>query len=66
MSKKMLAVRKVAREPGLVVDEIPVPVPGKEEVLVEVQAAGICGTDLHIWKWDSWSRQRIKTPDPRP
>ncbi|MEC7776226.1 MAG: L-threonine 3-dehydrogenase [Planctomycetota bacterium] len=62
MSKKMLAVRKVAREPGLVVDEIPVPVPGKEEVLVEVQAAGICGTDLHIWKWDSWSRQRIKTP----
>ena len=49
MSKKMLAVRKVAREPGLVVDEIPVPVPGKEEVLVEVQAAGICGPDLHIW-----------------
>ncbi len=62
MSKKMLAVRKVAREPGLVVDESPVPVPVKEEVLVEVQAAGICGTDLHIWKWDSWSRQRIKTP----
>jgi len=62
MSKKMLAVRKVAREPGLVVDEIPVPIPAEEEVLVEVQAAGICGTDLHIWKWDSWSQQRIKTP----
>ena len=62
MAKLMLAVRKVERKPGLVVDEIPVPTPGEEEVLVEVQAAGICGTDLHIWKWDTWSQQRINTP----
>ena len=62
MDKMMLAVRKMERKPGLVVDEIPVPTPGDEEVLVEVQAAGICGTDLHIWKWDTWSQQRINTP----
>jgi len=58
----MLAVRKVRPEKGLDVVEVDVPAPGTDEVLIAVEAAGICGTDLHIWKWDSWSRQRIRTP----
>ncbi len=62
MTGRMIAVRKAAREPGLVVDEVPIPEIGADEVLVEVEAASVCGTDLHIWKWDEWSAQRINPP----
>jgi threonine 3-dehydrogenase len=56
------AIRKVAREPGLVLDEVPVPRPGPDEVLVRVEAASVCGTDLHIHLWDGWSAQRVEPP----
>lgn len=36
--------------------------PGRGMVMVDVIAAGICGTDYHIYNWDSWSSGRIKTP----
>ncbi|NOX59676.1 MAG: L-threonine 3-dehydrogenase [Planctomycetes bacterium] len=62
MSSMMRAIRKSKSEQGLTVEEIPVPSIKPDEVLVEVEAAGICGTDLHIWKWDAWSSQRIKPP----
>jgi threonine 3-dehydrogenase len=58
----MWAVRKRAAGPGLVLDEVPVPVPADDEVLVLVEAASVCGTDLHIFKWDAWSQQRIRPP----
>jgi threonine 3-dehydrogenase len=58
----MWAVRKRAAEPGLVLDEVPVPVPGEDEVLVLVEAASVCGTDLHIRHWDAWAQQRIFPP----
>ena len=62
MAETMLAVRKVSPQPGLEVCEIARPVPGPEDVLVYVEAASFCGTDIHIWKWDSWSQRRIKPP----
>ena len=49
-------------EPGLVLDEVPVPTPGRDEVLIEIEAASICGTDLHIQRWDQWSSERVKPP----
>jgi threonine 3-dehydrogenase len=58
----MWAVRKPARAPGLVLDEVPVPRPGDDEVLIRVEAASVCGTDLHIFRWDEWSQQRIQPP----
>ena len=58
----MWAVRKPARAPGLVLDEVPVPVPAEDEVLVAVEAASVCGTDLHIFRWDAWSQHRIDPP----
>ncbi|MGH2935252.1 MAG: L-threonine 3-dehydrogenase [Gaiellaceae bacterium] len=58
----MWAVRKHAAAPGLVLDEIPVPTPGDDEVLVLVEAASVCGTDLHIFRWDAWAQQRIEPP----
>ncbi len=58
----MLAVRKPGRFAGLVLDEVPVPRPAADEVLVRVEAASVCGTDLHIKRWDEWSRNRIVPP----
>ena len=49
----MRALRKAAPGPGLELVEVPVPTPGPGEVLVEVAAASICGTDLHIYEWNS-------------
>lgn len=61
-SETMLAIRKASAGPGLVLDEIPIPQCGEDEVLVQVEAASICGTDLHIWRWDDWAAQRIVPP----
>jgi threonine 3-dehydrogenase len=58
----MWAIRKPAPEPGLVLTEVPVPVPGEGEVLVAVEAASVCGTDLHIFRWDPWSQSRLHPP----
>ncbi|MGA1198192.1 MAG: L-threonine 3-dehydrogenase [Candidatus Latescibacterota bacterium] len=62
MSTTMKAIRKPKAEPGLVVEDVPIPSPGPHDVLVRVEATSICGTDLHIYKWDDWSRNRIKPP----
>jgi len=58
----MWAIRKVSAAPGLVLDEVPVPRPGDDEVLVRVEAASLCGTDLHIFHWDAWSAHRVRPP----
>ena len=62
MSEMMKAICKTSAAHGLEVCEVPKPEPGPEDVLVYVEAASICGTDLHIWNWDSWSQRRIKPP----
>jgi threonine 3-dehydrogenase len=58
----MQAVRKVEAAPGLVLENVPVPSIGESDVLVEVEAASVCGTDLHIWRWDEWAAHRIAPP----
>ena len=62
MSETMLAICKAKPEPGLEVREVPRPLVGPEDVLVYVEAASLCGTDLHIWKWDAWSQRHIHPP----
>ena len=48
----MLALAKIAQEEGgVAVGEYPVPKPGPGEVLIKMQAAGICGTDMQIYNW---------------
>ena len=44
-----------AREGGFEQIEHPVPKPAFGEVLIKTLSTSICGTDLHIWKWDDWS-----------
>ena len=58
----MWAIRKLRREPGLVLDEVSRPRPGDDDVLVRVEAASLCGTDLHIFHWDDWAQHRIQPP----
>ena len=58
----MRALRKAAPERGAVLEQVPVPEPAPGEVLVEVAAASICGTDLHIFEWDSWAAGRMRVP----
>lgn len=60
--KIMKAVIKAERGPGLQLAEWPVPEIGPGDVLVKVRAASICGTDLHIYKWDEWAQSRLKPP----
>ena len=58
----MKALRKLDHGPGLETVDIPTPEVGPRDCLVRVEAASICGTDLHIWNWDAWSRQRVRPP----
>ena len=58
----MRALVKESPGPGIVLREVPVPRCGPSEVLIRVHHAGVCGTDLHIWEWDSWASSRLKLP----
>lgn len=59
---KMKALAKTRPAPGLELIETDVPTPGPHDVLIKVTAASICGTDVHIYRWDEWSQHRIKPP----
>ena len=58
----MKALVKAAPQEGLVMQQVEIPVPGPDEVLVKVKKTAICGTDIHIWKWDEWSASTVPTP----
>jgi threonine 3-dehydrogenase len=58
----MKALVKKCPEEGIWMEDVPQPVPGPNDVLIKVSKSAICGTDLHIYKWDEWARQTIKTP----
>jgi threonine 3-dehydrogenase len=60
--KTMPALIKKKSEPGLWLDEAPVPTIGINDVLIQVLRTGICGTDLHIYKWDAWAQRTIPVP----
>jgi threonine 3-dehydrogenase len=59
---KMKALAKMRPGPGLELIETEVPQPGPRDVLIRVTATSICGTDVHIYRWDGWSQQRIRPP----
>lgn len=58
----MKALVKSKAEPGLWLEEVPVPEIGINDVLVRVKKASICGTDIHILKWDDWAKRTIPVP----
>lgn len=58
----MKALVKAAPEPGLEMQDVEKPAPGADDVLIKVKKTAICGTDVHIWKWDEWSAKTVPTP----
>ena len=58
----MKALVKRKAEPGLWLEDVPQPEIGINDVLIRVRRTGICGTDVHIWKWDDWARKTIPVP----
>ncbi len=62
MPQSMQAVVKTGAHAGVEIREVPVPAFGPSDVLVKVDAASVCGTDLHIYNWDEWAQGRIHPP----
>ncbi len=60
--KTMKALVKRRREVGLDLEEVPIPEMGINDVMIRVEKTGVCGTDLHIYKWDAWASKTIPAP----
>ena len=58
----MKALVKQFAQAGLWLADVPAPTVGINDVLIRVRKTGICGTDLHIYKWDAWAQQTIPVP----
>jgi threonine 3-dehydrogenase len=58
----MQAIVKLKPEPGIWMDQVPFPRISPNDVLIKVVKTAICGTDIHIYNWDEWSRKTIPTP----
>ena len=58
----MKALVKSEAKPGLWLKDVPEPDVGINDVLVRVLRTAICGTDLHIYRWDSWAQETIPVP----
>ena len=58
----MKALIKQEAKPGIWLADIPEPKVGPNDVLIEVAKTAICGTDMHIYKWDAWAQKTIPVP----
>ncbi len=58
----MKALVKSRPAPGLWLEDVPEPAIGINDVLIQVDRASICGTDVHIWNWDEWAAKTIPVP----
>src|SRR6266550_1537993 len=58
----MKAVVKARAEPGLWLEDVPVPEVRGDDVLIRVLKTSICGTDVHIYNWDAWAQKTIPVP----
>src|SRR5579872_2951398 len=62
MQGKMRAALKAEAAPGAKIALVDIPAIGPRDVLVQVKAASICGTDMHIYEWDAWAQSRMSVP----
>ena len=58
----MKALVKKQPGEGLWLEEMPQPGVAANDVLIKVDRTGICGTDLHIYKWDDWADKTVPVP----
>ena len=62
MAQTMKALVKAVPGVGLALEEVPIPEIGPGDLLIRIETAAICGTDVHIYHWDDWARHTIATP----
>lgn len=62
MKTLMKALVKAKAEKGIWMADVPLPAVGHNEVLIKIKKTAICGTDNHIYQWDSWAQNRIRVP----
>ena len=58
----MKALVKAKAEPGIWMQDVPTPEIGHNDVLIRIRKSAICGTDVHIYNWDDWSRRTVPVP----
>ncbi|MBL8514511.1 MAG: L-threonine 3-dehydrogenase [Betaproteobacteria bacterium] len=58
----MKALAKLTPGPGLTMTQVPMPEVGHNDVLIKIKKTAICGTDIHIWKWDEWAAKTVPVP----
>ena len=58
----MKALVKKYSKPGLILEEMPIPELGTNDILIKVLKTSICGTDIHIYQWNKWAQNNINTP----
>ena len=58
----MKALAKLERAPGLTMTDVKKPEVGHNDVMIKIKKTAICGTDIHIWKWDDWAQKTIPVP----
>lgn len=58
----MKALMKLKAEPGIWMSDAPLPEIGPNDVLIKIKKTAICGTDIHIYKWDAWAQQNVPVP----
>src|SRR3990167_2562447 len=58
----MKALVKSKPEVGLWLTDVPEPTMGHNDVLIKITKTAICGTDIHIYKWDDWAKKTIPVP----
>ncbi|WP_121100374.1 L-threonine 3-dehydrogenase [Litorimonas taeanensis] len=58
----MKALVKAKSEKGLWMQDVPVPEIAPNEVLIEIERTAICGTDMHIYRWDEWAQNTVPVP----
>jgi threonine 3-dehydrogenase len=58
----MRALVKLEPGPGLTLTKVKKPAVGHNDVMIRIRKTAICGTDIHIWKWDEWAQKTIPVP----
>ena len=62
MTETMKALVKARPEPGIWMQDMPMPQIGPTDVLIKIAKTTICGTDIHIYNWDKWSQATVPVP----
>ena len=60
--KSMKVLTKLKPEVGIWMDKAPMPDFGPNDIRIKIMKTAICGTDVHIYNWDEWSRKTISVP----